>query len=303
MPEEGEQIKTMQVRALVNEAENTGLLDDQVIPALRAEYILAQEKIENLRRMYEQNEISKEEMKRRIGMIQQEIKDKVTALGFDMYILLDEDLSSLKSALLHNAQSSVHIVRLVLKGKKPVPLEDGKVATLEVLTEEEIKKLLGNTPERLRSSIAAAKRAEYNGPLKNLSPADLQKLEALANLDWRVPQNINRLLYELVTRFGKYFKGNIINTIKELSEFISGKREIFVGDICKSTNKATPEQITAYCEENRREFMDWIQKNLDEETNQSPARLAFLRELLAFVVSCDYSDPEELDKIYARLDL
>ncbi len=297
-----EETKTTQIRAMVSEAEETGLIEEESIAALRVENLQIQERIAYQRKLQAENLISKEVMEERIKAIEQEIKDKVTALGLDMSILIDEDLSSLKSALRHNAQTSVHSVRLFLRGKTSMLLEDGKLATLDVFTNEEIQKLLGESPERFKSLIAAAKRPQYDGPLKKLLPEDLQRLEKLANSDWRIPRNINELLYALVTTFNKCFKGNIIQKIYEFSEIINGRKEKFVGEICKSTNRATPEQITAYCEENRREFMDWIHKYIDEETNQTPARLNFLRELLEIVASCDYSNPEALDSIYTRIN-
>lgn len=84
-------IKTMQIRAMVDLAKQTGLIEEESIAALKAENLQAQEKIEYQRKLHAENLISEQEMTKRIKAIEQEIKDKVAALGLDMDALLDDD--------------------------------------------------------------------------------------------------------------------------------------------------------------------------------------------------------------------
>ncbi|MFC1656073.1 hypothetical protein ACFL3C_04330 [Patescibacteria group bacterium] len=216
--------------------------------------------------------------------------------------LPSDDLYKLKSALRHNAQTTVHITRNFLRGKNSIPIGDGKAATLEVLTDEEIQNLLGDTPKRLRLSIATAKRPKYNGPLKRLGDEDLQRLEELANSDWSVPENIANLAVALKAEFQDCFKEKIVQEVNELAAIINGRHAIIIEGLWKSTNRATPEQITAYCEKNRREFIAWIQRHIDEEADKSSTRVVFLTNLLATVTSCDYTNLEVLDRIYDQID-
>jgi len=82
-----EEIQTMAIHAMLEEAQDTGLITDESLKALEAERLLAQEKIENLRRLCRENRIAKEYMEAEIRKIQEEIHDMTTALDGDMDIL------------------------------------------------------------------------------------------------------------------------------------------------------------------------------------------------------------------------
>ncbi len=81
-----EEIKTMAIPVMLQEARETGLITKEAHDALKAEKLQAQEKIENLKRLYRENTISLRQMEAGIRTIQQEIQDKAKALGLDMDI-------------------------------------------------------------------------------------------------------------------------------------------------------------------------------------------------------------------------
>jgi hypothetical protein len=72
----------------LDKVEKTGLITEEALEALKAEKLLAQERIENLRRLNREKTISLEEMEEGIKTIQQEIQEKTTALDSDPDILL-----------------------------------------------------------------------------------------------------------------------------------------------------------------------------------------------------------------------
>lgn len=81
------EIKTMAIPALLREVEETGLITDDSLKAFEAEKLQALEKIENLRRLHREKEISEKQMNARISAIQQEIQNKALPLDDDTEIL------------------------------------------------------------------------------------------------------------------------------------------------------------------------------------------------------------------------
>jgi 2-methylaconitate cis-trans-isomerase PrpF len=79
----GKEIKTMAIPVMLQQAKETGLITEESVDALNAEKLLAQERIENLKRQCRENEISREQMEAGIREIQQQVKEKVAALGLD----------------------------------------------------------------------------------------------------------------------------------------------------------------------------------------------------------------------------
>jgi hypothetical protein len=82
-----EEIPTMAIPKMIQEAQETGLITQESLDALEAERLLAQEKIKNLERLCRENKIAKEYMEAETRKIQKEIQDKTLALDGDMEIL------------------------------------------------------------------------------------------------------------------------------------------------------------------------------------------------------------------------
>ncbi len=82
-----EVITTMEISVTLEKAETTGLIDEEAHEALKAKELIAQEKVENLKRLHTEGSISLDKMMAGIKTIQQEIRDKTTALDDDTEIL------------------------------------------------------------------------------------------------------------------------------------------------------------------------------------------------------------------------
>ncbi len=78
-----EEIKTMAIPVMLNEAQATGLITDDAQKAFEAEKLQAQERIRYLEKLQSKKIISAEDMQVKISQIKSELKEKVIALGFD----------------------------------------------------------------------------------------------------------------------------------------------------------------------------------------------------------------------------
>ena len=76
-----EEIKTMAIPAMLDEAQKTGLITQESLDALEAERLLAQERIKNLERLYREKKIDLEYMEEQRRKIQQDIQNMTLALG------------------------------------------------------------------------------------------------------------------------------------------------------------------------------------------------------------------------------
>ncbi|MFC1656072.1 hypothetical protein ACFL3C_04325 [Patescibacteria group bacterium] len=85
-----DEMKTKAIPAMLQETEDTGLITDDSLEALKAKRLQAEEKIENLIRLHGEGKISEERMKVRINTIREEIQtiqDQIIASDFDDEIL------------------------------------------------------------------------------------------------------------------------------------------------------------------------------------------------------------------------
>jgi hypothetical protein len=82
-----EEIQTMAIPVMLQEAQDTGLITPESLEALEAKRLQAQEKIENLNRMYRENRIAEEYLKAETKKIQKEIQDMTNAFDGDTEIL------------------------------------------------------------------------------------------------------------------------------------------------------------------------------------------------------------------------
>jgi len=82
-----EEIQTMAIPRMLQEAQDTGLITEESLRALEAKKLQAQEKITNLQKQYIEKRIAKEYLEAETIKIQQEIHDMTTALDGDTDIL------------------------------------------------------------------------------------------------------------------------------------------------------------------------------------------------------------------------
>ncbi len=82
-----EEIKTMAIPVMLEEAQATGLITDNAQEALEAEKLKAQEKIKYLEKLKEKKIICREKMEAETRKIQLELKEKIIDLGFDEDVL------------------------------------------------------------------------------------------------------------------------------------------------------------------------------------------------------------------------
>ena len=78
-----DKIETMAIPVILKELQDTGLVTQEALDALKAKKLQAQEKIKNLERLRREGTISRKQMEAGIRTIQQEIQDKITALESD----------------------------------------------------------------------------------------------------------------------------------------------------------------------------------------------------------------------------
>lgn len=210
------------------------------------------------------------------------------------------DLSETKSFVLHNAQTTVSGTISFLNSQSPIHIEDGKVATMEAFSPQEIQTLIGDLPRSLQSSIDASARPQYNGPLLRLNTEQKGRLSAMINADWSDPANITRLVEALNGEFQNCYEGKRIAKIAELADVITGKSAPSVNGRRKSVNKATSAQIANYCEQQKQTFLAWLRKGLEDERYKlSTAQTAYLMEMIVFVTASDFTDIERLRAIIA----
>lgn len=82
-----EEIKTMAIRPLIEEAEKTGLIQEDSIRALNVIKVQTQEKIESLYKLFEEHKISYKDMLKQISDARKELEDKIRALNLDPDVL------------------------------------------------------------------------------------------------------------------------------------------------------------------------------------------------------------------------
>jgi hypothetical protein len=73
--------KTVAVKAIIAEAQESGLISDEALNALEAEKALASEQIENLKRLYREKMISSEQLEMAIRGIQKQLEEKIISLN------------------------------------------------------------------------------------------------------------------------------------------------------------------------------------------------------------------------------
>ena len=76
-----DKIKTISIPVLIQEAERTGLISDEVEQAVEHEKLKAEEKIEQLRKLYREKIISHEQLEMGIRSIRKELQFRILELN------------------------------------------------------------------------------------------------------------------------------------------------------------------------------------------------------------------------------
>ncbi len=78
-----EKSKTMEIPIILQEAMDTGLISEDVLECLKADKLIVQEKIRDLKRLYRERIISHVQLEMAIAGIQKEMQEKILALKFN----------------------------------------------------------------------------------------------------------------------------------------------------------------------------------------------------------------------------
>ncbi len=173
--------------------------------------------------------------------------------------------------------------------------EDGRVVTREIISTQELQSLIGNLPDDLKKSIAAAAKPQYTGSLKLLTAEQMQRLSAMVHANWSEPTSITKLADALNGEFQNCFKADKVAKITQLSKIINGEQSIFINGLIKSVNRASDAQVRNYCEQNKQSFLQWLKGLLEKEEDADA--IEYLSGMLTFVSTSDFTNIEILKRI------